>query len=96
MYGPNTPEGCVGCTFAPEHPVGLLRRVRPQPWLQRLDRGGRANGTGDNLGTRRSAGVDTTHDTELMALSVFELEDGATGAASRRLRRHRANVTTAR
>jgi len=36
----------------------------------------RANGTGYNFGTPKNAGVDTANDMELMALSVFVLEDG--------------------
>jgi len=36
----------------------------------------RANGTGYNFGTPAGAGVDVAHDMELMALSVFVLEDG--------------------
>ena len=36
----------------------------------------RADGTGYNFGTPAGAGVDVAHDMELMALSVFVLEDG--------------------
>ena len=113
MHGPNTPDGCLGCTFATDsfngvqehlaaHDVTFLLASRSPlqtldaykarmgwdiPWVSSgasdFDRdfsawteADRANGTGYNFGTPAGAGVDVAHDMELMALSVFELEDG--------------------
>ena len=113
MHGPNTPDGCLGCTFATDsfngvethlaaHDVTFLLASRSPlqaldaykarmgwaiPWVSSgasdFDRDfrawteeDRANGTGYNFGTPGGAGVDTANDMELMALSVFALEDG--------------------
>lgn len=113
MHGPNTPDGCLGCTFATDsfngvethlagHDVTFLLASRSPldtldaykarmgwdiPWVSsgasEFDRdfrawteADRANGTGYNFGTPGGAGVDTANDMELMALSVFVLEDG--------------------
>ena len=113
MHGPNTPDGCTGCTFATDSfngvephlnahdvtfvlasrsPLETLNAYKQRmgwsiPWVSSgksdFDRDFRAwteqdreNGTGYNFGTLKNAGVDTAHDMELMALSVFELEDG--------------------
>jgi predicted dithiol-disulfide oxidoreductase (DUF899 family) len=113
MHGPNTPEGCEGCTFstdsyngsvahlnahdvtfvlASRSPLETLNAYKERmgwdvPWVSS---GGtdfnrdfsawteedRRNGTGWNFGTESGAWVDVVHDQELMALSVFELEDG--------------------
>jgi predicted dithiol-disulfide oxidoreductase (DUF899 family) len=112
MHGPNTPDGCVGCTFATDSfsgieahlnahdvtfvlasrsPLEVLDAYRQRmgwsiPWVSSGDSDfdrdfrawteeDRANGTGYNFGTPGGAGVDTANDMELMALSVFELED---------------------
>ncbi len=113
MHGPNTPDGCVGCTFATDSfngvephlnahdvtfvlasrsPLEALNAYRQRmgwsiPWVSSgagdFDRDfrawteeDRANGTGYNFGTPKNAAVDTANDMELMALSVFALEDG--------------------
>ena len=113
MHGPNTPDGCLGCTFATDSfdgtvahlnahdvtfvlasrsPLETLNAYKQRmgwsiPWVSS---GGtdfnrdfsawteedRRNGTGYNFGTPRRADVDVAHDAELMALSVFVLEDG--------------------
>ena len=106
MLGPNTPDGCPGCTFATDgfqgsalhlgnHDVTFLMVSRASldeingykqrmgwriPWVS-------AEGTdfnldfslledGYNFGTPGGANVDVVNDMELMALSVFVLEDG--------------------
>ncbi len=113
MHGPNTPDGCVGCTFATDSfngvephlnahdvtfvlasrsPLDTLNAYKQRmgwsvPWVSSGDSDfdrdfrawteeDRANGTGYNFGTAKNAAVDTANDMELMALSVFELEDG--------------------
>jgi predicted dithiol-disulfide oxidoreductase (DUF899 family) len=113
MHGPNTPEGCRGCTFATDsfdgtvkhlnaHDVTFLLASRSPlevleaykermgwdiPWVSsgRTDfnrdfsawtEEDRENGTGFNFGSPGGAGVDVAHEEELMALSVFVLEDG--------------------
>ncbi len=114
MLGPNTPDGCVGCTFATDslngiephlngHDVTFVLASRAPletldaskqrmgwsiPWassgssdfdrdFRAWNEADRANGTGYNFATPRRAGIDTANDAELMALSVFVLEDGA-------------------
>ena len=106
MLGPNTPDGCPGCTYATDgfqgaalhlahHDVTFLMVSRASldeinaykqrmgwriPWVS-------AEGTdfnldfslldeGYNFGTPGGAHVDVVNDMELMALSVFVLEDG--------------------
>jgi predicted dithiol-disulfide oxidoreductase (DUF899 family) len=113
MHGPNTPDGCPGCTFATESfngvethlaghdvtfllasrsPLGTLNAYKQRmgwsiPWVSSggcdFDRDfrawteeDRANGTGYNFDTAKNAAVDMANGMELMALSVFELEDG--------------------
>ena len=113
MHGPNTPDGCVGCTFATDsfngveahlnaHDVTFVLASRSPlealsayeqrmgwslPWVScgasdfnrdfsAWTEEDRRNGTGYNFGTPGGAGVNVAHDAELMALSVFELEDG--------------------
>jgi len=113
MHGPNTPEGCPGCTFATDsfngsvvhlnaHDVTFICASRSPletlnaykrrmgwsfPWVSS---GGtdfnrdfsaftdeeRRDGTGFNFGTPRHADIDLAEGEELMALSVFVLEDG--------------------
>lgn len=104
MHGPNTPDGCVGCTFASDSfngvephlnahdvtfvlasrsPLQTLNAYKQRmgwsiPWVScgacdfnrdfsAWTEEDRANGTGYNFGTPKSAGVDTTHDMELGA-----------------------------
>ena len=106
MLGPNTPDGCPGCTFATDgfqgaalhlahHDVTFLMVSRASldevndfkrrmgwriPWVS-------AEGThfnvdfsllaeGYNFGSPGGTHVDVVDDMELMALSVFALEDG--------------------
>ncbi len=113
MHGPNTPDGCPGCTFATDSfngtvahlnahdvtfvlasrsPLQTLNAYKERmgwgiPWVSSADSDfnrdfsawteeDRRNGTGSNFGTEKAAGIDAVHDMELMALSVFELEDG--------------------
>ena len=113
MHGPNTPEGCEGCTFATDgfdgvaphlnahdvtfvlasrSPLETLQAYRRRmgwnlPWVSsessdfNRDFGAfteedRRNGTGFNFGSPGGSDVDVVHDAELMALSVFALEDG--------------------
>jgi predicted dithiol-disulfide oxidoreductase (DUF899 family) len=113
MHGPNTPEGCPGCTFATDSfngsvahlnahdvtficasrsPLETLNAYRRRmgwsfPWVSSagtdfnrdfaaFTEEDRRNGTGYNFGSPGGAGVDVVHDAELMALSVFALEDG--------------------
>jgi predicted dithiol-disulfide oxidoreductase (DUF899 family) len=113
MHGPNTPEGCPGCTFATDSfngvephlnahdvtfvlasrsPLDTLNAYKERmgwsiPWVScgasdfnrdfsAWTEEDRRNGTGWNFGTPGGAGIDVANDMELMALSVFELEDG--------------------
>jgi predicted dithiol-disulfide oxidoreductase (DUF899 family) len=106
MLGPNTPDGCPGCTYATDgfqgsalhlahHDVTFLMVSRASldqinaykermgwriPWVS-------SEGTdfnldfsfleeGYNFGTPGGQHVDVVNDMELMALSVFALEDG--------------------
>jgi predicted dithiol-disulfide oxidoreductase (DUF899 family) len=113
MHGPNTPDGCPGCTFATDsfngieahlnaHDVTFLLASRSPldtldaykqrmgwslPWVSsgsgNFNRDfsawteeDRRKGTDYNFGSAGGTDVDVIHDAELMALSVFELEDG--------------------
>jgi predicted dithiol-disulfide oxidoreductase (DUF899 family) len=113
MHGPNTPEGCPGCTFATDSFVGSVEHLGAHdvtfvlasrspletlnaykrrmgwsiPWVSSGDTDfnrdfsawteeDRSNGTGFNFGSPGGASVDVVNDEELMALSVFVLEDG--------------------
>ena len=113
MHGPNTPEGCTGCTFATDSfdgivahlnahdvtfvlasrsPLETLHAYRSRmgwdiPWVSSegtdfnrdfaaWTEEDRREGTGWNFGTPSGAWVDVVNDQELMALSVFVLEDG--------------------
>lgn len=113
MHGPNTPDGCLGCTFATDsfdgtvahlnaHDVTFVLASRSPletldaykrrmgwdvPWVSSGDsefnrdfsawtEADRRAGTGYNFGTPSGASVDVVNDEELMALSVFTLEDG--------------------
>ncbi len=112
MHGPNTPEGCLGCTFATDsfdgtqahlngHDVSFVLASRSPletlnaykqrmgwsiPWVSSEDSDfnrdfsawteqARREGTGWNFGTPSGAWVDVANDQELMALSVFVLDD---------------------
>ena len=113
MHGPNTPDGCPGCTFATDSfngiephlnahdvtfvlasrsPLETLNAYKQRmgwsiPWVSSGDSDfnrdfsawteqDRRDGTGSNFGTPAAADIDFVHGMELMALSVFELEDG--------------------
>jgi predicted dithiol-disulfide oxidoreductase (DUF899 family) len=113
MHGPNTPEGCPGCTFFGDHLDGAVVHLNHRdvtflcasrspleslnaykrrmgwsfPWVSsggtdfNLDfslftEEERRSGDGFNFGTPKRANINF-NDEELMALSVFALEDGA-------------------
>jgi predicted dithiol-disulfide oxidoreductase (DUF899 family) len=113
MHGPNTPEGCKGCTFATDSFDGAVAHLaahdvtflcasrspletlnayrRRMGWSIEFVSSGdtdfnrdfsafteedRRNGTGFNFGSPGGADVDVIHNDELMALSVFALENG--------------------
>jgi predicted dithiol-disulfide oxidoreductase (DUF899 family) len=113
MLGPNTPDGCPGCTMFADgfdgalihlehHDVTFLAASRAPletlnaykrrmgwrfPWVSSqgsdfnrdfsaFNETDRANGTGFNFGTPKRAALNVIKDDELMALSVFALEDG--------------------
>jgi predicted dithiol-disulfide oxidoreductase (DUF899 family) len=106
MLGPNTPDGCPGCTFATDgfqgsslhlahHDVTFLMVSRASldeihdykermgwriPWVSAEDTDFNLDFSfldeGYNFGTPGGAGVDVVNGMELMALSVFALEDG--------------------
>jgi predicted dithiol-disulfide oxidoreductase (DUF899 family) len=113
MHGPNTPEGCTGCTFATDSfdgtiahlnahdvtfvlasrsPLEVLQAYKSRmgwdiPWVSSAGTDfnryfsawteeDRRNGTGWNFGSPGGASVDVVNDQELMALSIFVLEDG--------------------
>jgi predicted dithiol-disulfide oxidoreductase (DUF899 family) len=112
MHGPNTPDGCKGCTFTTDsyngsvahlnaHDVTFVLASRSPletlnaygermgwsiPWVS--SRGtdfnrdfsafteeDRRNGSGFNFGSQGGAAVDVINDEELMALSVFAIDD---------------------
>jgi predicted dithiol-disulfide oxidoreductase (DUF899 family) len=112
MHGPNTPEGCPGCTFAANHfdgavvhlnhrdvtflcasrsPLETLNAYKRRmgwsfPWVSSggsdFDRDfslfteeQQRTGNGYNFDTPKRAGINFD-DQELMALSVFVLDDG--------------------
>ena len=106
MLGPNTPDGCPGCTFATDgfqgsalhlahHDVTFLMASRASldeindykrrmgwriPWVSSegtpFDRDFAFLDQGYNFGSPGGSEVDILDDMELMALSVFALEDG--------------------